>query len=176
MALDRWIALILLALFCAYGYSAWFTMDELLPPILRSNPVWPSSFPKALAVIGTCLALAVALNLEKPVKANTDNSSGSRASPSELDYRNLRNYKTSQAVILIVAMLAYAILLRPLGFLLATTLFLFTTSIVLGERRFLILALLAPVTAIGVWYLIDSLLGIFLRPFPSFLQKILEAI
>ncbi|MEM1005620.1 MAG: tripartite tricarboxylate transporter TctB family protein, partial [Pseudomonadota bacterium] len=27
MALDRWIALVLLGVCLAYGYAAWFTMD-----------------------------------------------------------------------------------------------------------------------------------------------------
>jgi len=52
MALDRWIALVLIAFCCAYGYLAFFTMDQLLPPFMQPNPVWPSTFPKILAVMG----------------------------------------------------------------------------------------------------------------------------
>jgi uncharacterized membrane protein len=41
MALDRWIALAFIALCCVFGYTAFFTMDDQLPPILRRNPVSP---------------------------------------------------------------------------------------------------------------------------------------
>jgi hypothetical protein len=35
-----------------YGYLAFFTMDQLLPPFMQRNPVWPSTFPKVLSVLG----------------------------------------------------------------------------------------------------------------------------
>jgi len=50
MALDRWIALILLGVCLAYGYTAWFTMDAGLAPFMKRNPIWPSTFPKVLSV------------------------------------------------------------------------------------------------------------------------------
>ncbi|NCZ65658.1 MAG: tripartite tricarboxylate transporter TctB family protein, partial [Rhodobacteraceae bacterium] len=33
MALDRWVALVLLGICLTYGYTAWFMMDSTLPPI-----------------------------------------------------------------------------------------------------------------------------------------------
>jgi len=50
MALDRWIALIILLICLAYGYAAFFNIDDALPPFMRFNPVWPSTFPKVLSV------------------------------------------------------------------------------------------------------------------------------
>ena len=38
MALDRYIALIIAVIFLIYGYTAFFEMDGLLPPILKRNP------------------------------------------------------------------------------------------------------------------------------------------
>ena len=52
MALDRWIALIIALVFLIYGHTAFFGMDDLLPPILKRNPIWPSTFPKILSVVG----------------------------------------------------------------------------------------------------------------------------
>ena len=57
MALDRWLALFIALIFLIYGYTAFFQMDGLLPPILQRNPVWPSTFPKILSVIGVFGAL-----------------------------------------------------------------------------------------------------------------------
>ncbi len=162
MALDRWIALVFVAFCCVYGYAAFFTMDHLLPPFMQRNPVWPSTFPKALAVLGVIVGLVVLLGLEG---GNADKEIGA----TDIDYRNLGQYKVGQAALLLGLMVAYALLLRPAGFLLATTLFLACGSFVLGERKFQIMIPVALIATVAVWYLVQQVLGIFLRPFPFFL-------
>ena len=67
-------------------------------------------------------------------------------------------------------MILYALLLRPIGFLAATSLFIAGSSIVLGERKFHVLIPIAVVTAVAIWYLVQETLGIFLRPWPAFLS------
>ncbi|MEM8588408.1 MAG: tripartite tricarboxylate transporter TctB family protein [Pseudomonadota bacterium] len=160
MALDRWIALVILLVFLAYGYAAWFTMDASLPPILQRNPIWPSSFPKVLSIAGALVSLAVIFNLEK---------SKLDAETREINYRRLHDYRVGQAALLLGFMVAYALLLRPLGFLISTFLFLTLSSYVLGERRLVITMIVAAVAAGIVWYLVEQVLGIFLRPLPTFL-------
>ncbi len=157
MALDRWIAFIILLICLAYGYTAYFAMDDLLPPILKRSPVWPSSFPKVLSVGAIALALIIVLGLEKaPEKDKTG----------EITLSNLKQYNYGQALILIGLMIAYALLLRPLGFLASTFLFLVLGSFALGERRYVVMAVVSAIAAGGIWYLVDSVLGIFLRPLP----------
>lgn len=160
MALDRWIALVILLVFLAYGYAAWFTMDASLPPILQRNPIWPSSFPKVLSIAGALISLAVIFNLEK---------SKLDAETREINYRRLHDYRVGQAALLLGFMVAYALLLRPLGFLISTFLFLTLSSYVLGERRLVITMIIAAAAAGIVWYLVEQVLGIFLRPLPTFL-------
>ena len=161
MALDRWIAFVILLVCLAYGYTAYFTMDDGLPPIMRRSPIWPSSFPKVLAVGGILLSLVILLGLEKaPKKENPD-----------IDLSRLGDYKVGQAVILIGLMVAYALLLRPMGFLLSTFLFIFIGSFILGERRYVRMVLVAAITAGTVWYLVNIVLGIFLVPLPAFLMR-----
>ena len=70
---------------------------------------------------------------------------------------------------LLVLMVAYALLLRPAGFLLSTTGFLVLGSVILGERRFHIMIPVALLATGVVWYLVQGVLGIFLRPLPFFL-------
>ena len=159
MALDRWIALVLLLIFAVYGYTAFFTMDAGLPPFMQRNPVWPSTFPKVLSVIGILVALFVLTGLEKTV--------GGHRAP-EIDYRRLTDYKLGQALILLSLMVAYALLLRPLGFILSSSLFLILSAAVLGERKWLVLVPVVLATSVGVWYLVQQVLGIFLRPLPFF--------
>ena len=159
MALDRWLALAILAIVLIYGYTAFFTMDAGLPPFMRRNPVWPSTFPKILSVMATLVALAIVLGVEKPER---------RRAP-EIDWRRLQDYRTGQALLLLGLMVAYALLLRPAGFLIATAGFLGAGSLLLGERRFHILIPVVLIAAVGIWYLVQQVLGIYLRPWPFFL-------
>lgn len=158
MTLERWIGLLFLLFCCAYGYAAFFGMDQLLPPILKRAPVWPSSFPKILSLVGMVTALVVVVTTG-PANATASAESG-------IDYRKLHEYKLGQALALITAMIAYALLLRPIGFIAATTIFLAGGSFILGERRFHLMIPIAVAGTVLVWYLVQELLGIFLSPWP----------
>ena len=160
MALDRWIALVLLGICLAYGYTAWFTMDGALAPFMKRAPIWPSTFPKVLAVLGSATALVIVLGLEKPA---------ADPKPMDINYRRLGDYKVGQALALLALMVAYALLLRTAGFLISTTGFLVGGSMILGERKFHIMIPVALLATGFVWYLVQEVLGIFLRPFPFFM-------
>lgn len=158
MALDRWIALIILGVCMAYGYTAWFVMDEGLAPFMRRAPIWPSSFPKVLSVIGIVTSLIILIGFEK-----------SDAKELEIDYRRLGDYHLGQAIALLALMVAYALLLRPFGFLGSTFGFLVLGSALLGERRWIMMGVIAALATFIVWYLVQQVLGIYLRPLPGFI-------
>ena len=158
MALDRWVALVLLGICLVYGYTAWFTMDGALPPIMKRLAVWPSSFPKVLSIAGIILSLIVVLGIEK-----------GELKVGDIDYRRLHEYKLGQALALLGLMVGYAILLRPAGFLLATSGFLIGGSVILGERRWSVMIVVSTIATFGIWYLVQEVLGIFLRPMPFFM-------
>ena len=109
MALDRWIALVFALIFLIYGYTAFFGMDHLLAPIMKKNPVWPSSFPKILSVAGLIISMVVFLNLEKPSQSIGD----------DMLLSKWRQYRLFDAIILIFGMIFYAMFLRDFGFLAA---------------------------------------------------------
>ncbi|MFD3191768.1 tripartite tricarboxylate transporter TctB family protein [Sedimentitalea sp. HM32M-2] len=160
MALDRWIAFVILCVALAYAYAAYFTMDQGLPPFMQRNPIWPSTFPKILSVLAILTTLVILFGLEKtPEKDQAP----------DIDYRRLGDYHLWQALALLALMVAYALLLRPAGFLLATTGFLTFGAVILGERKFHILLPVAIGATGIVWYLVEQVLGIFLRPLPFFL-------
>lgn len=161
MALDRWIAFVILCVAVAYGYAAFFTMDQLLPPFMQRNPIWPSTFPKVLSMLAVMAALVIVLGLEKPAESDK---------APDIDYRRLGDYNLGQALALLALMVAYALLLRPAGFLLSTFGFLSVGAMILGERKLHILIPVAATAAFIVWYLVDSVLGIFLRPWPFFMM------
>lgn len=160
MALDRWIALIILGICLAYGYAAFFTLDAGLPPFMQRNPIWPSTFPKVLSVLAILTALTIVLGLEKAPE---------RASEPDIDYRRLGDYNIGQAAALLVLMVAYALLLRPAGFWLATSGFLIIGAAILGERKWHVLLPVSVLATGIVWYLVQIVLGIFLRPWPFFM-------
>lgn len=158
--LDRWIALIILLICLVYGYTAFFTMDAKLPPFMKFNPIWPSTFPKILSVLGIICALFIVLGIEQdPTEQRS----------MDIDYTRLFEYKLGQAVGLLVIMALYAVLLRPLGFISATVLFLVLGSFILGERKFHIMIPVSGIATVGVWALVDSVLGIYLSPLPTFI-------
>ena len=132
MALDRWIALILAGVCLTYGYTAWFTMDGGLAPFMQRNPIWPSTFPKTLSIIGLAASLVILLGLEK-----------AEAREGEINYRRLTDYNLGQALLLLGLMVAYALCLRPLGFLFSTAAFLMLGSFILGERKWLVMLLVS---------------------------------
>lgn len=158
MTLDRWIALVLLSICMLYGYTAWFTMDASLAPFMQRNPVWPSSFPKILSIFGIILSLVILLGFEK-----------GEQTIGEIDYRRLSDYKLGQALLMLALMVAYALCLRPLGFLGSTTVFLIAGSFILGERKWLVMIPISVLTSVLIWYLVQEVLGIFLRPLPLFM-------
>ncbi len=163
MALDRWIALVILLICIAYGYGAYFTMDGSLPPIMRRSPIWPSTFPKVLAIGAILFSLIIVLGIEKAPE---------KKEAADINLSRLHEYKVGQAVLLLLLMVAYAVLLRPLGFLGATVLFLMGGSFILGERRYLLMLIVAMLAAGSIWYLVDGVLGIFLRPLPMFMDGV----
>lgn len=157
MALDRWIALVFLLICLIYGYTAYFLMDARLLPFMQRNPIWPSTFPKILAILGIICSLVVLLGFEKSQK---------EPDAMEINYRRLTEYKLGQAILLVGLMVLYAFSLRPAGFLISTVLFLVMSAAALGERRFVILVPVALIATGSIWYLVQEVLGIFLRPWP----------
>ena len=158
MALDRWIGLVLLGVCLVYGYAARFTMDDMLAPFMQRNPIWPSTFPKVLSLLGIAASLVIVLGLEK-----------GEAKIGDIDYRKLWEYNLGQALLLLGLMVLYALLLRPAGFILSTSGFLILGSVILGERRFILTVIIAAIATGVVWYLVQVVLGIFLRPLPVFM-------
>lgn len=162
MALDRWIALVILMICLAYGYAAYFTMDAALPPFMKHNPIWPSTFPKVLSVMAILTSLFILLGFEK--------ESG-EPKAMDINYRRLTDYNLGQALLLLALMVAYALLLRPAGFLPSTVGFLVAGAAILGERKLHILLPVAALAAGVVWYLVQEVLGIYLSPWPAFVMN-----
>lgn len=157
MALDRLIALVFALISLVYGYAAF---NYPLLPFERNMPFLPNTLPMVLSVLGAAISLFI---LVAPRRKADEDDLG------DINLETVRRFKLGQAFGLVAAMALYAVLLRPIGFLAATALFIVGSAFVLGERKYHVLIPIAVVTAISIWYLVQETLGIFLRPWPSFL-------
>lgn len=158
MALDRWIAILFLAVSLVYGYAAY---NYPLLPFERNMVFLPNTLPMVLSVLAVVVSLIIAVAPKAPKDVD---------GLGDIDLAQFRKFKIGQTLGLVGAMVLYALLLRPIGFLTATALFIAGTSIILGERKFHVLVPIAVVTSGAIWYLVQETLGIFLRPWPAFLS------
>lgn len=139
--------LILFVLFAAYGYQA---LQIPLFPGQELEPFKPRTMPVLLAATGLLLT---AIRMFKLVHGDgTEGSIG------------LKGLNWAPVIWLCVAMLGYGFLMNPLGFVLATTLFLLAGFLILGERRKSVLLFL-PVTFSAAFFLLMTRgLGLYLAP------------
>ena len=161
MTLERGIAVLFLAFCAVYGYTAFVTMQSELLPFELNMAFLPNTLPKVLSVIGAIVSLFVIFGGRVPGDA-----------PKTLVPGGLKRGNVVQAVTLMLAMVAYALLLRPVGFIAATSLFLIGCSVLLGERKLIRLIAISVFAAFAVWYLVEQLLDIVLRPWPWFLMAL----
>ena len=160
MTLERAIAGIFVVVCLVYGYTAFVVMEAGLLPFELNMTFLPNVLPKWLSVLGVVVGVVVLIQSGPKADKETD--------PDGIDFRNLLQYKLGQAILLLVFMVAYALLLRPIGFVTSTTLFLVLGAVTLGERRYVVLVPVAVLAAFLIWYLVQEVLGIFLRPWPWF--------
>lgn len=154
MSLDRYIAIFFLCISLIYSYTAF---NYPLLPFERNMAFLPNTMPMVLGVLMALLSLII---LVTPRSIDSD-TSDEEASDS------FERGNVFQVVLLLGAMVLFALALRPLGFILATTSFLVGCGFVLGERKFHIMIPISAFSAFGIWYLVQEVLGIFMRPWPG---------
>lgn len=150
--LDRLVALLMIAFFVAYIYLS-YTFELL--PFERRMSFRPDTMPKAIGILGLMIAIVVLFTAD---------------GHETKDNKNWKNYDYVQYVLMIIAMFAYAILLKPAGFVVATVGFIMAGAIILGERNYIKLSVVALVGAMIIWLVVDKLLGIYLYPIPAFIE------
>jgi len=160
MALDKWIAIVFLVICTVYGYAAY---SYPLLPFERNMVFLPNTMPLVLSVLGVFFALLILLAPSPKADVEGD-------ALGNINLKRWREYKVGQALGLIALMIIYALALRPVGFIAATTLFLVGAGWTLGERKLVTMICVALVGALCIWYLVQEALGIFLRPLPWFLN------
>ena len=112
--------------------------------------------PMAISVLGILISLVILLS-----RSDMDDDEGEGMSLKRLKY-----YKTGQAGAILAAMVIYALILRGVGFIPSTILFIFGSSWILGERKIVTMAIAAVLGTVPIWYLVQEVLSIYLKPLP----------
>ncbi len=160
--LNRVVALVLLAFSSGYLYLAY---SYHLLPFERFLAVKPNTMPMGLAIGGIICSLIILIQPQVP-----DVEGDGTVNRPDAEYlQNPQNFNWGQGIGLLVLAAVYAVSLHALGFLFCTSAFLVLGGILLGERRYIFLIPIAITASVLVWYLVDEVLTIFLRPWPSWI-------
>ena len=160
--LNLTVALVLLAFSSGYLYLAY---SYHLLPFERFLAVKPNTMPIGLAIGGIVCSLIILIRPQVP-----DVEGDGTVNRPDAEYlQNPQNFNWGQGIGLLVLAAVYAVSLHALGFLFSTSAFLVLGGILLGERRYNFLIPIAITASVLVWYLVDEVLTIFLRPWPSWI-------
>ena len=164
--LNRVVALVLLAFSSGYGYLAY---SYHLLPFERFLSVRPNTMPIGLAIAGIICSIAI---LIQPKDLDVELEGDGTVNRSDAEYlQNPQNFNWGQGIGLLVLATTYALSLRLLGFIFCTSTFLVLGGVLLGERRYTLLVSISITASLLVWYLVDQVLTIFLRPWPSWIYQ-----
>ena len=161
LSINRWIALGMLAFSSSYGYLA-FTYRIL--PFEQYLAMKPNTMPIGLALAGMVCSVALLLIPENQNSSSTDENKVIGSDQKYLE--SPENYEWGKGIGLLILAVIYALSLRQAGFLISTSLFLCIGGLMLGERKILILFIISCLASFLVWYLVDEILSIFMRPWP----------
>ena len=159
LSINRWVALGMLAFSSCYGYLA---LTYRILPFEQFLAMKPNTLPIGLAVAGMiCSAVLLVM------PDSSSSSEGNKVIGSDQKYlESPENYEWSKGIGLLILAVIYALSLRQAGFLIATSLFLSIGGLMIGERKVWILLPVSCTASFLVWYLVDEVLSIFMRPWP----------
>ena len=164
--LEKIIALIILIICIVYAYTSFVIMQANLLPFELNMTVLPNSLPKVISIFGIVISLFLILKKDEDIEKDEDQS--------KIDLNNVLNFYYGKALSIIFLMILYTLCLRPVGFILSSILFVFFSSFILGERKFIKLIIICLIGTTIIWLLLEKVLGIYMRPFPYLIQTLVS--
>lgn len=147
---DKFGALLILAFALFYLR---YIFDIQVDPAAGNEFFTPRTLPFGLAVL-TILLSIVQLCMPVSATVGSDDQASIRASVESFQWR--------PAILLILLMLVYSLLFKFLGFVIATFLFLASGFFILGERRALVVGMVAGGLVAFMWLLLTQLFNLYL--------------
>jgi len=165
---------ILLFVFLGYTYFT-HVLEAKVPKAYLKNPnvLYPSTWPKLIIIL---LLICIAINVYKIIKKNKGKPDFTFAAFGKNSLAFLKSKMFIGMVILVVA----SIILEPLGFVVTAALVMFSYGMLLGEKKWWRLAILAVALGIVLHIVFSGLLKVnlprgtvsFLRSFSLFLENL----
>ena len=163
-----------LFVFLLFSYFT-HVIEAKIPKSYLKNPnvIHPSAWPKAIIIL---LLVCLAVNMYKIIKKNKGNPDFTFAKFCE----NSKEFFKSKMFIGMIILIAAALLLETLGFVVTAALLMFAYGMLLGETKPLRLAIISVVVALLMHVLFCGLLDVtlprgtipFLRNFALFLENL----
>lgn len=149
MAREKLGALVMLLFSMAYGLLAL----KIPLSFMAQNEFFTSrTMPYALAGLGIILSLLIlVMPTVDPGGKNT-----LKEETHGMDWK--------KAILLVVAMIIYGLVMKWLGFIISSIVFLMIGFYVLGERKLKRMALAAIPLVVLLWFIMSSLLGVYIAP------------
>ncbi len=155
MAREKVGALLILLFSVAYGLLA----RSIPLSFLSEQEVFTArTMPYGLAVAGIFLSLAIIIS-------PTVDPAGKKSLADET-----RGMDWSTAILLVVLMLVFGLIMKWLGFILSSILFLLGGFWILGERRIKRMIFSAFLLVGALWFIMAGLLGVYIAPGEIFYQ------
>lgn len=155
MAREKVGALVMLLFSVAYGLLA----TRIPMSFLAQQETFNSrTMPYGLAAVGVILSLMI---LVLPT-VDGDGRLTMKEVCAGLDWR--------RAISLVVLMVGYGLVMQWTGFVIASILFLLVGFYLLGERRWKVMLLAAVPLVLAIWFVMSSLLGMYIAPGELFYQ------
>ena len=149
MAREKVGALVILLFSVAYGLLA----TSIPLSFLSQQEVFTArTMPYGLAVIGVILSFFI---LVLPTIDPEGKKSLSETT---------KGMDWSTAILLVVLMLVFGLVMKWLGFILSSILFLLAGFWILGERRIKLMLFSALLLVVILWFIMSLLLGVYLAP------------
>ena len=147
---DRIGGLLLLA-FCVF--YAWQIDAIRILPFQANQAFTPRTIPVVLSILGIGLSILIVIF------------------PSNKERLQISELNWPLGIAFLVLMSVYGLSVRPVGFLISTSLFLMIGFAMLGERNLLKLVLVAIPLVVAFWALMNYGLSVYVAPLPAFLGR-----
>ena len=149
MAREKVGALVMLLFSMAYGLMA---LNIRLSFLAQNEFFTSRTMPYALAVLGIILALMI---LVLPT-ADPDGKRSLKEETHGMDWK--------KAILLVVAMIFYGLVMKWIGFIISSIVFLNIGFYILGERRIKRMVLASIPLVVFLWFVMSALLGVYIAP------------
>jgi len=149
MAREKMGALVMLLFSMAYGLLAF----KIPLSFMDQDEFFTSrTMPYALAVLGLIFSLLILI-------LPTVDPEGKRTLKEETHGMDWK-----KSILLVVAMIIYGLVMKWIGFIISSILFLLFGFYILGERRVKRMLLAAIPLVILLWFIMSALLGVYIAP------------